>query len=89
MDKAHVMLRDDQREALKDIARRTGAKQSELIRQGVDLVIEAQESRLADRQVALLNVFGIWRDRGDLDGNLAEARRVAAARRPGDGRIPA
>lgn len=84
MDKAHVFLRDDQRSALKDIAKRTGAKQSELIRQGVDLVIEAAESKDADRRVALLNIFGIWRDRDDLETTLADSRRAVGERPSSD-----
>ena len=89
MDKAHVFLREDQRAALKDIAKRTGAKQSELIRKGVDLVIEASESQEADRRLALLNIFGIWRDRGDLDERLADGRRDLDARAIEDGRLTA
>ena len=89
MDKAHVFLREDQRAALKDIARRTGAKQSELIRKGVDLVIEESESQEADRRLALLNIFGIWRDRSDLDARLSIGRDALDARSSGEDRLTA
>ena len=43
MRKAQVFLRDDQKTALRNLSRRTGRKQSELIRHGVDLAIAEAE----------------------------------------------
>ena len=81
MRKAQVFLRTEQQAALKDIARRTGAKQSELIRRGVDLVIAEEASRQRDWKAAVEAAFGMWRDRPDIETALADAR-AQLARRP-------
>jgi len=66
MEKTQVFLREEQREALREIAARTGQRQSALIRHGVDLVIAEIQFKTAEWRVALDGVKGIWADREDL-----------------------
>ncbi len=67
MKKSQVFLRDDQKRGLKVIAARTGRRQSELIRSGVDMVIERERRKKEDWKAALRDVCGIWKDRDDLE----------------------
>ena len=80
MQKAQVFLRDDQKKQLKAIALRTGTKQSELIRRGVDLVIEETAKSQADWKEAWKKVAGIWQDHDELDEILAADRKRLNAR---------
>ena len=75
MQKAQVFLRDDQKAKLKEIAARTGKKQSALIREGVDRVIEENAEPEADWRDAWRNAAGIWEDRDDIEEMIAEGRR--------------
>lgn len=75
MQKAQVFLRDDQKEKLKAIAARTGKKQSALIREGVDRIIEANPEPELDWREATRRAFGIWADRDDVEEIIAENRR--------------
>ncbi len=81
MRKAQVFLRDDQKAALQQLSRRTGRKQSELIRHGVDLAIaEAEKAPDDNWKEAWLQAFGIWKDRTDIDEIYAEMRANNARR---------
>lgn len=82
MQKIQAFLREDQKAALKKIAARTGQKQSDLIRQGVDLVIDRADSEKADWRKATDAVFGIWKDRTDLDEIAREFREADKRRLP-------
>ena len=75
MQKAQVFLREDQKRRLKEIAARTGKKQSALIREGVDRVIEENPEPEADWREATRRLFGIWADRDDVEEVIAENRR--------------
>ena len=75
MQKAQVCLRDDQKKKLKESAARTGKKQSALIREGVDRVIEANPEPESDWREATRRLFGIWADRDDVEEIIAENRR--------------
>jgi hypothetical protein len=88
--KAQVFLREDQKAALQRLSRRTGRKQSELIRHGVDLAIAEAETRSSqqvevktpsgDWKQAWLSAAGVWADRDDLDELYADMRRNNANR---------
>lgn len=78
--KVQVFLRDDQKAALKRVAARTGRKQSDLIRAGVDLVLESDRLESAGWREATRAAAGIWRDRTDLD-EASRAMREAAKKR--------
>jgi len=80
MQKAQVFLREDQKEQLKAIAARTGAKQSELIRRGVDMVIEVSRKDQADWKAAWKQGCGIWKDRSDIDEVMSGNRARLNAR---------
>lgn len=81
MRKAQVFLREDQIAALKKVARETGRKQSEVIREGVDLAIKAaNDAKAQDWKAAMLSAAGIWKDRDDFDEIFAERRRRSRER---------
>jgi len=62
--RTQIYLTEQQREELAAIAKTSGKKQSELIREAVDRLIEEAGS---DRRDAVLRaVAGLWKDRADL-----------------------
>ncbi len=64
MVRTQIYLTERQRAELAAIAKIVGKKQSELIREAIDLLIE-QES-CARREAVLRETAGIWKDRTDL-----------------------
>jgi hypothetical protein len=64
MVRTQIYLTERQRDELAAIAKTTGKKQSELIRDAVDrLIHQAGHSR---RETVLRETAGIWKDRTDL-----------------------
>jgi len=64
MLRTQIYLTEKERKGLQSVARTTGRKQSELIREAVDRFLEhAQEGR---RAAVLKEAAGMWRDRNDL-----------------------
>lgn len=64
MVRTQIYLTEDQREGLAAIAKAVGKKQSELIREAIDqLIDQASSSR---REEVLRKAAGIWKDRVDL-----------------------
>ncbi len=64
MVRTQIYLTDHQREELAAIAKTVGKKQSELIREAVDRLIDEQgRSR---REAVLHEAAGMWKDREDL-----------------------
>lgn len=81
MRKAQVFLRDDQKAALQTLSRKTGRKQSELIRRGVDLAIaEAENASQQDWRLAWSEAAGAWSGRVDLD-DIGQTLRANARKR--------
>jgi len=80
MLKVQVFLRDDQKAALKGISARTGQKQSDLIRQSVDLLIERANVNDDAWRAATRKAIGIWSDRTDLDEASSDFREAARRR---------
>lgn len=64
MVRTQIYLSERQRDELAVIARMEGKKQSELIREAVDLFIERSGRR--KRQLVLREAAGIWKKRKDL-----------------------
>jgi hypothetical protein len=64
MVRTQIYLTERQRNELAAIAKTAGKKQSELIRDAVDRLIE-QEGR-GKREAVLREAAGIWKDRKDL-----------------------
>ena len=72
MVRTQIYLTEDERDGLISVARSTGRKQSELIRQAVDRFLDLARG---DRRAAILKeAAGLWKDRNDLP-DFAAARR--------------
>ena len=64
MVRKQIYLTEDQSDELTAIAKTIGKKQSELIREAVDLLIDQAGS--GRRELVLREAAGIWKDRTDL-----------------------
>ncbi len=64
MVRTQIYLTENERAALRSIARQTGKKQSELIRRAIDDFIGRFQPR--DRQALLKQARGMWQGRDDL-----------------------
>jgi chromosome segregation and condensation protein ScpB len=64
MVRTQIYLTPKERQELAALARTTGKKQSELIREAVDRLVE--ESSKRHREVALARAAGMWKHRTDL-----------------------
>jgi Ribbon-helix-helix domain len=80
MQKIQVFLREDQKTALESLSARTGVRQSDLVRQGVDLLLEGASRRTTDWREATRAAGGLWQERKDLDG-INEDLRASFKRR--------
>ncbi len=80
MQKIQVFLRDDQKQALKKLSARTGARQSDLVRQSVDLLLQTEKENSEDWRGATRAAVGLWQGR---DMNEFDARRDAVKARFG------
>ncbi len=80
MRKVQVFLRDDQKTALKRLAARTGRRQSDLIRSGVDLVLENDQHKNEGWREATRAAAGLWRDRDDIEAASKNLRDAAKKR---------
>ncbi len=64
MVRTQIYLTEEERDGLHTIARSTGKKQSELIREALDNFLNL---RTGDRRTAILkDAAGMWKDRNDL-----------------------
>jgi hypothetical protein len=64
MATAHIHLTDQETEALREIAQRTGKTEEELLRQAVESILAGFQH---DQQLTLLRAGrGLWKDRTDL-----------------------
>lgn len=64
MIRTQIYLTERQRDEMAAIAKGTGKKQSELIREAVDLLIDQAGPK--QREALLSQAAGIWKDRKDL-----------------------
>jgi hypothetical protein len=64
MVRTQIYLTEKQRDKLAAIAKTVGKKQSELIREAIDRLIDLSGS--GHREMVLREAAGIWRDRSDL-----------------------
>ena len=72
MVRTQIYLTERQKEELAAIAKTVGKKQSELIREAVDQLIE--QSGRSRREAVLRAAAGVWKDRRDLpDFNATRA----------------
>ncbi len=64
MVRTQIYLTESERAALKNLSRRTGQKQSELIRRAIDEYVARFQPR--NRQALLQEAKGMWQGRDDL-----------------------
>lgn len=64
MVRTQIYLTENQRKKLAAIAKSVGKKQSELIREAIDRLID--QAGRGHRESVLRNTAGIWKDRTDL-----------------------
>ena len=64
MVRTQIYMTKSQRDGLKAVAKAVGKKQSELIREAIDRLIE--EVSGGRRETVLREAAGIWKDRNDL-----------------------
>jgi len=77
MIRTQVYLTAEQREALQELARRTGRTRSALIRQSVDdFLCKFKSLDIQKRRAMLERACGIWKDRDDLPDFQALRREL-------------
>ena len=64
MVRTQIYLTEKEQAALRNLARQTGKKQSELIRRAIDDFIDRYQPR--ERLAMLQQARGMWKDRDDL-----------------------
>jgi predicted transcriptional regulator len=69
--RVQIYLTDEEKEALRQIAARSGRSQSELIQEAIDAYILKEATN--NKAEILANAAGLWRDRQDLP-DFAELR---------------
>ncbi len=74
MVRTQLYLTEEERAALRTIARQTGKKQSELIRRALDDFIDRFQPQ--DRQALLKQARGMWQGRDDLPDFRALRREL-------------
>ncbi len=74
MVRTQIYLTEEERAALRTIARQTGKKQSELIRRALDDFIDRFQPQ--DRQALLKQARGMWQGRDDLPDFRALRREL-------------
>lgn len=80
MQKIQVFLREDQRAALKSLSMQTGARQSDLVRRGVDLLLEGAARQTPDWREETHLAAGLWRDHEGVE-EAAEDLRESVKKR--------
>jgi Arc/MetJ-type ribon-helix-helix transcriptional regulator len=78
MVRTQVYLTEEQERGLKQLAASSGMKQSELIREAVDLLLSKRNQRSGLK--SLEPMFGMWADRPEMDHFVRDLREQADAR---------
>jgi len=80
VQKIQVFLREDQKAGLKSLAAQTGARQSDLVRQGVDLLLEGAARQATDWREETRLAAGLWRDHEGVAAAVQELRESVKKR---------
>jgi hypothetical protein len=72
MVRTQIYLTEDERDGLDAVARTTGKRQSELIRDAVDRFLDTAQGQR--REAVLKEAAGLWRTRRDLPDFVAARR---------------
>ena len=64
MERTQVYLTHEQRRELKKLAARSGRRQSELIREAIDLLVA--DAELSNWKSGMMAAAGLWANRSDL-----------------------
>ncbi len=75
MIRTQVYLSQDQERALKALAISSGTRQSELIREAVDLLLAEKNVQPYQWKQALFCMKGIWADDADADNRMQSIRQ--------------
>ena len=82
MIRKQIFIREDQQERLKTVAARNGVAEAELMREGLDIVLDREASVEDDSwKEGFRQIEGMWKDRTGLDEFYAENRKRRAERR--------
>jgi len=74
MVRTQIYLEEKQVEALRCLAARTGRRQSALIREAVDRLLDEDAPTTEDRLTRLRRAFGAWADQDDIAEIMADNR---------------
>lgn len=75
MIRTQVYLSKEQEQALKSLAVTSGSRQSELIRDAVDLLLSKRNALHGQWKNALHDMKGIWADNHDIDAHMNTIRQ--------------
>ncbi len=75
MIRTQVYLSKEQEQALKALALSSGSRQSELIREAIDLLLSDKNAIQSQWKSALLNVKGMWADHDTVESEMKTIRR--------------
>ena len=81
MIRKQVFITEEQERRLKALSEQLGVAQAEIVREGVDLVLDQREM-VMDVDAAVDQAFGIWKDREDVEALIQENRERAKDRFP-------
>lgn len=80
MQRIQVFLHEEQFTALKQLANFSGITQSDLIRQGIDLLLNRNKQQAQDWKQAARQVYGVWQDHTDLADTQQQIRQALNTR---------
>lgn len=80
MQRIQVFLHEEQYLAIKQLAHLSGVAQSDLIRQGVDLLLKTKMNKQQNWRQAASQLAGIWQDHHSLEETSRTLRQTLNTR---------